>query len=133
MAQCVRAQGVAGPLPAGRDSSPPGREGFSGATQGAALPPTRVTRPLKCGSSCWSLVPSWSTGPCDSRKIPITRYGWGSRGPAPRGLAEGLGQGFAKSWQALTQDQLVCYGWVGQGLWTGISGRPPSPLHAVSH
>lgn len=68
-------QGTAGLSAACRNSSQLGREGFLGATQGAA-PLMRITRPLKCGSSCWSLARSWSTEPCDSRKVPIAHCGW---------------------------------------------------------
>ena len=78
----VHAQGVAGLLAACRDSSPLGRDRFSGATQGAAPLLMRITRSLKCGSSCWSLVPSWSTEPCDSWKIPITHDEWAQLGPS---------------------------------------------------
>ena len=45
------------------DRSHLGREGFLGATQGAA-PQTRATRLMKCGSSCWLLAPTWSPEPC---------------------------------------------------------------------
>lgn len=81
----------------------------------------RMTEPLKCGSSCWSLAPSWCTEPRDSRKVPIAHCGWAKSGPALRGLAQGLRQNCAKSWQALTEDQLVWYSGVGQVAWASVS------------
>lgn len=89
----------------------------------------RMTEPLKCGSSCWSLAPSWCTEPRDSRKVPITHCGWAKSGPALRGLAQGLRQNCTKSWQALTEDQLVWYSGVGQVAWASVSATSSEWYH----
>lgn len=91
------------------DSSHLGREGFLGATQGAALQ-TRATRLMKCGSSCWLLDPTGSPEPWGmSLSVTVDGKVQAQKPVPPR---QGLRQSFVKSWQT-DGGRWVWYSWAG--------------------